>query len=123
MPPETTPTTTLTISVCPHCRSRWFPARAVCSSCGRDGLHEQQTGDHGVAYASTVVRIAPAGFTAPYVLSYVDIDDVRLLAHTDSDHALAPDTPVVLTRGPIRDGVESYRVAPRPADPAEEALR
>jgi len=106
--------TTLTISVCPHCRSRWFPAREFCSRCGRDGLDEQQTGDRGVAYASTVVRIAPAGFTAPYVLSYVDVDGVRILAQTDADDALVPGTPVVLIGGPIRD---SYCVTP------EEALR
>ena len=108
----------LTISVCPRCGSRWFPAREICSACAHDRLAEQQTGDRGVAYASTVVRIAPTGFTAPYVLSYVDIDGVRVLAHTDADQALAPDTPVVLTSGPIRDGLDSYRVTP-----IQEAVR
>jgi uncharacterized OB-fold protein len=92
----------LTISTCPRCGSRWFPAREVCSRCGRDGLDEQQTGGRGVAYASTVVRIAPAGFTAPYVLSYVDVDGVRILAQTDAGDALAPGTPVVLIGAPIR---------------------
>ena len=58
------------------------------------------------------MRIAPAGFTAPYVLSYVDVDGVRILAHTDADDALAPDTPVVLSSGPIRD---SSRVTPEGA--------
>ena len=108
----------LTISVCPRCGSRWFPAREICSACAHDRLADEQTGDRGVAYASTVVRIAPTGFTAPYVLSYVDIDGVRVLAHTDSDRALAPDTPVVLTSGPIREGLDSYR-----ATPVQEAVR
>jgi uncharacterized OB-fold protein len=103
---------TLTISVCPRCGSRWFPTRDTCSRCAHQGLANQQTGDTGVAYASTVVRIAPAGFTAPYVLSYVDVDGVRVLAHTDADQALAPDTPVRLTSGPIRDGLDSHRVTP-----------
>jgi hypothetical protein len=86
----------LTISVCPRCGSRWFPARELCSTCARDGLVAQRTGDRGVAYASTVVRIAPAGFTAPYVLSYVDVDGVRVLVRTDGDTALVPGTPVTL---------------------------
>ena len=101
----------LTISVCPRCGSRWFPTRDLCSACAQPGLEEHRTGDRGVAYASTVVRIAPAGFTAPYVLSYVDIDGVRILAHTDAADALTPDTPVVLTSGPIgNDGAISHRV-------------
>jgi uncharacterized OB-fold protein len=101
----------LTISVCPRCGSRWFPTRDICAGCAHSGLDERRTGDRGVAYASTVVRIAPAGFTAPYVLSYVDIDGVRILAHTDAEQALPPDTPVELTSGPIRpDGPISYRV-------------
>jgi uncharacterized protein len=101
----------LTISVCPRCGSRWFPTRDICSACAHSGLDEHRTGDRGVAYASTVVRIAPAGFTAPYVLSYIDIDGVRILAHTDAADALTPDTPVVLTSGPIgNDGQVSHRV-------------
>ena len=112
--------TRLVISLCPRCGSRWFPARTICSACAHDELTETRTGHKGAAYASTVVRIAPAGFTAPYVLSYVDIDGVRILAHTDADPddpaPLAPGTPVTLTSGPIRrdgdTGVVSYRVRP-----------
>ena len=52
------------------------------------------------------------------MLSYVDIDGVRILAHTDADRALAPDTPVVLTSGPIREGPISYR-----ATPVQEVVR
>jgi uncharacterized OB-fold protein len=110
--------TRLVISLCPRCGSRWFPARTICSACAHDQLTEARTGRDGTAYASTVVRIAPASFTAPYVLSYIDIDGVRILAHTEADPddpaPLAPGTPVTLTSGPIRrDGdadVVSYRV-------------
>ena len=60
------------------------------------------------------MRVGPRGFPAPYVLSYVDIDGVRVLAHTDGTAALPPDAPVELTSGPIgRDGdteLWSYRV-------------
>ena len=109
----------LTISVCPRCASRWFPPREVCSACAHDELEPVEAGRDGIAYASTVVRIGPPGFTAPYVLSYVDVDGVRLLTHTDTADAenpiaLAPDTPVTLTAGPIGTAGDvelwSYRV-------------
>ena len=101
----------LTISVCPRCGSRWFPTRDICSACAHSGLDEHRTGDRGVAYASTVVRIAPAGFTAPYVLSYVDIDGVRILAHTDADRRPDPGHPGRPDQRPIgNDGQVSHRV-------------
>lgn len=102
--PDGTPI--LTISVCPRCTARWFPPREICSACAHDELEPVDAGRDGIAYASTVVRIGPPGFAAPYVLSYVDVDGVRLLAHTDvagteEPEALAPGTPVVFTAGPI----------------------
>src|SRR5690606_11725454 len=104
----------LVISTCPACGSRWFPPRTVCARCAHDGTGTTLSGRTGTAYASTVVRVGPRGFPAPYVLSYVDIDGVRVLAHTDGTAALPPDAPVELTSGPIgRDGdteLWSYRV-------------
>lgn len=115
--PDGTPV--LTISVCPRCAGRWFPPREVCSACAHDALDPVEAGPEGVAYASTVVRIGAPGFPTPYVLTYVDVDGVRMLVHTDtadpSDPApLAPGTPVAFTAGPTGTvgGVElwSYRV-------------
>ena len=119
----------LRISVCPRCSSRWFPTRAVCSRCAHDQLDQVDAGIDGVAYASTVVRTGPPGFAAPYALSYVDVDGVRVLAHTnvadpDNPQALPPDTPVRFTSGPTgHDGdatLFSYRV--RPAD-SQQSVR
>lgn len=115
-------TPVLTISVCPRCTSRWFPPRDVCSACAHDGLDGIESGPDGVAYASTVVRIAPTGFTAPYLLSYVDVDGVRVLAHTDpldpdDPRPLAPGTPVRLTSGPTGHGLVSYRATTAPKEP------
>lgn len=114
-------TPVLTISVCRRCTARWFPPREVCSTCAHDRLDPVGAGADGVAYASTVVRIGAPGFAAPYVLTYVDVDGVRVLAHTDPadpqhPEALAPGTRVRFTAGPVRtaDGVDlwSYRVRP-----------
>lgn len=116
----------LRIAECRSCASRWFPALAICATCASRDVHEVLSGTSGVIYASTVVRVAPSGFTAPYVLSYVDLDGIRFLAHTDADTALEP-VRVELTYGQIGQVgdtvLESYRVRPVPADPTEGGSR
>ncbi|MHA6782136.1 Zn-ribbon domain-containing OB-fold protein [Pseudonocardia saturnea] len=124
--PDGTPI--VTISVCPRCTARWFPPREVCSACAHDRLDPVEAGPDGVAYASTVVRIGAPGFTAPYVLSYVDVDGVRVLAHTDTagdPTPLTPGTPVTFTAGPIgRAGeVELWSYRARAASASEEGTR
>lgn len=109
----------LRISVCRRCASRWFPPRDTCSACAHDELDSVEAGTDGIAYASTVVRIGAPGFATPYVLSYVDVDGVRVLTHTDTPdleepEALSPGTPVTFSAGPIGTSGEtelwSYRV-------------
>ncbi|MFI9542827.1 Zn-ribbon domain-containing OB-fold protein [Streptomyces sp. NPDC052016] len=109
--------TTLTISVCRACSGRWFPPRDTCSTCASTDVEDIASDSRGRVYASSVVRIAPRGFQAPYVLTYVDISGVRLLAHSPgSDRALVPGSPVELTVAPIADTgdgpVMSYVVTP-----------
>ena len=106
----------LRITRCRNCDSAWFPARARCSTCASQDVTEALTSTSGIAYASSVVRIGPPGFEAPYVLAYVDVDGVRVLAHVRATEALAPGTPVELrlaTIGADEDGpLLSYAVAP-----------
>jgi uncharacterized protein len=86
----------LRITRCRDCGSAWFPARAQCSTCASRHMTEEVTSTSGIAYASSVVRVGPPGFEAPYVLASVDVDGVRLLAHAESAEALTPGTPVEL---------------------------
>jgi uncharacterized protein len=106
----------LRVTRCRHCGSAWFPARTQCSTCASRDVTEELTSSTGTAYASTVVQIAPPRFHAPYVLAYVDIDGVRVLAHAETSTALEPGTPVQLRLAPIgadEDGqLLSYTVAP-----------
>ncbi|WP_327686328.1 Zn-ribbon domain-containing OB-fold protein [Streptomyces sp. NBC_00467] len=109
--------TTLTITVCRACSGRWFPPRDSCSACASGDVEDIASDTRGIVYASSVVRIAPRGFQAPYVLAYVDISGVRILVHSpSSDRALAPGTPVELTVTPIADTgdgtVTSYAIIP-----------
>lgn len=107
--------TALTITKCHDCGSTWFPPREICSKCASGNVQQALTGNRGTAYASTVVRIGPAAFKPPYVLAYVDLDEARLLAHVDTDEALAPNTPVELRVGAIGEDengpLSSYVVA------------
>jgi len=109
----------LRVTRCRACGSSWFPARAQCSNCASWDLAAELTSDEGTAYASTVVRVGPRQYSAPYTLAYVDVDDVRLLAHAASKEVLPPGTPVDLVLAPIGtadDGpVMSYAVTVKPA--------
>ncbi|MDJ0420246.1 Zn-ribbon domain-containing OB-fold protein [Rhodococcus opacus] len=91
----------LLVSDCNTCGRRWFPPRRACSSCASTDLTRTHTGARGIAYASSKVHVGGAPWPKEYVLSYIDIDGVRVLMHTDSDQALAPDTPVTVALGHI----------------------
>ena len=109
----------LRVTRCRACGSSWFPAGAQCSNCASRDLAAELTSDEGTAYASTVVRVGPRQYPAPYTLAYVDVDGVRLLAHVVSEEALPPGTPVDLVLASIGtddDGpVMSYAVTAKPA--------
>lgn len=64
-------------------------------------MTDELTSAAGTTYASTVVQVGPAQFQPPYVLAYVDVDDVRVLAHVPGGTALPQGTPVELKVGRI----------------------
>lgn len=101
---------------CRACGTAWFPARTQCAACASGDMTPEPSADTGTVYASTVVRIGPARFSAPYVLTYTDIGDIRVLAHYAGDSAPAPGTPVQLRLTVIGSDdngpVMSYGVAP-----------
>jgi len=105
----------LRVTRCHNCAGIWFPPRHQCSTCASRDVTGELTSSSGIAYASSVVRIGPPRFQAPYVLAYVDLDGVRLLAHAESAEALTPGTPVELRLAAIGsddDGpLLSYTVA------------
>ena len=109
---------TLRVTRCRNCGSAWFPARAQCSTCASRDVVDDLTSSSGIVYASTVVRVGPPRFDAPYVLAYIDVDGVRVLTHVQSDTALRPGTPVELrlaTIGADEDGpLLSYVAASTP---------
>jgi len=97
-------------------RSRWFPPL---ESIGTEtDLPKVEIGPRGVAYASTVVRVGAARFEPPYVLTYVDVDGVRVLAHSPGQVPLAPGTPVELVLA--RVGVNAVTDGGKTGEPPAE---
>jgi uncharacterized OB-fold protein len=92
----------------------WFPPHTAVGA--RAELEEAEVGPAGVVYASTVVRVGSAAFEPPYVLSYVDLDGVRVLAHSPGQLPLPPGTRVELVMGRIGhvvgDGTGGTRSGP-----------
>ena len=90
---------------CPHCGTRAFPARAVCSQCGADsGLEPCRLSPRGTLYTYSEVHVAPKGFATPYVIGYVDLEDgVRVFGQIEgSAGTLRPDQAVETTTGVVR---------------------
>jgi hypothetical protein len=102
----------------PTDNSRWFPP--VGSRGLAEDLVETTVGPLGVVYASTVVRVSSSSYPAPYVLSYVDVDGVRVLAHCPGAEALEPGTPIALQLGPVGqlgdDALWSYTAVTQTCD-------
>jgi uncharacterized protein len=62
-------------SKCEQCGARYFPRTTVCASClGRD-VSRVHLSAKGRLYTLTTVAMAPPGFSAPYRLGWVDLDD------------------------------------------------
>lgn len=70
----------LVLQRCPRCAGIQHPPRSVCISCGADAPVWFTSTGTGVVDAWTVVHRAPQpGFTPPYVVARVRLDDGPLL--------------------------------------------
>lgn len=105
---------------CTSCGEVLFPARSVCSRCGRRTVEEARLRGPATLTSFTVVHQAPAGFTPPIVVGYGQLaDDVMILAPIDADPAtLRPGTLLRLSEGVTSvddDGapIRTYRFRPQ----------
>jgi uncharacterized OB-fold protein len=77
---------------CPECGYVTATTMPRCPDCHAP-MHAERVGSTGIAWSSTVVRIAIADRQAPYVVAYIDLDDgPRILAHVSgaSGDRIAP---------------------------------
>jgi uncharacterized OB-fold protein len=65
-------------SYCENCKKSFFPKRAICPNCRRNGkLIEKKFSDTGKIYSYTTVYSPASGFQdkVPYIIAIVKLDD------------------------------------------------
>jgi uncharacterized OB-fold protein len=90
---------------CEDCGDYSFPKRNICSECMSTTIMDYIFSGKGTIHASTVVRLAPSGFKAPYSLAYVDLDEgprVFTQLTTCEVSKILPNTYVEMVVGPNR---------------------
>ncbi len=107
-------------SRCRDCGHASFPARRVCGRCGQETVDRVPLGRRGRLQASAVVHHAPAGFSAPYVIGLVALDEgpivfAPITGCPPEERAVRPGQAVELVIGPARPGgvaVPQFRPVP-----------
>lgn len=63
-------------SRCNQCGWVSFPKARICPGCFRDdSMEEILLSNQGRLYCYSIARVAPLGFTPPYILGYIDLDE------------------------------------------------
>jgi uncharacterized OB-fold protein len=64
-------------SRCPDCDSYFYPRRAICLNCGRQGLDDTTLSDRGKVWTYTIARQTPPGslIEAPYAIAQVQLPE------------------------------------------------
>lgn len=117
---------TLLAGRCTHCNETFFPRLEVCPRC-LEALETVALSDTGTLYSYSIVYVAPAGFSTPYAIGYVDLQEgVRVFSQLEvQDFAeLQPGLTMTALWGPIRvdeqgQPVYSYKFRPVLAGQAE----
>ena len=60
---------------CNGCDAVTFPPRALCRECNGSDMNITGIEGHGTLRTFTVIRVAPEGFTPPYVVAMAEIDE------------------------------------------------
>lgn len=66
----------LVVAVCQECGAVRHPVPDRCPACG--GMVERRGAETGRMVSWTLVHHPPPGFTAPYTMAWVEIDDVGI---------------------------------------------
>lgn len=101
------------------CGARCFPRAARCAECLSEQLEPVALARRGRVHGVTTVRMAPPGFTAPYMLAWVDLDDgVRVFGQVVGEREPRVGDLVEVTASVVRhaeDGAPVHGHAFRPA--------
>jgi uncharacterized OB-fold protein len=82
---------------CGNCGTVTWGMRAMCPQCWQEATQsEVPIGKRGKLYSSTTVRHAPQGFSAPYLMGVIDLDEgLRVIARVLAESATPPKDAVV----------------------------
>ena len=100
---------------CTDCGRRFFPSKQHCPGCGGAEVKPAELSRHGRLYSYSTIHTAPRGFTVPYTVGFVDLnDDVRVFGQIEGgDAGLELDASMEPVLGVIRtseDGdVQGYK--------------
>lgn len=98
--------------VCPHCQTKLFPPRDICTECGQDAKTPYNFSGRGEVYSFTTVYDPPSGYeeNAPYTVALVKLEEGPLVTAQLTDMGDQPvkiGTPVeMVTRRLRQDGDE-----------------
>lgn len=62
-------------SKCAGCSALFFPARKFCAGCQSTGMKPHGFSGFGVIESFTTIHAPPSGFSAPYVIGLVRLDE------------------------------------------------
>ena len=60
---------------CRHCQAYTIPPKKVCGECGSEDMEVTELKGEGEIQTFTVVRVAPEGVEAPYMLAMVKLSE------------------------------------------------
>ncbi len=60
---------------CTACEAIHFPPRDRCQACGEAGLEPHRLSGRGTVHSHAEVAQAPKGFTAPYVVAMIELEE------------------------------------------------
>ena len=89
----------LRLQRCRGCQSTYFPPQPFCPACASDDVEIVRASGRGLLYSYVITERAAPGFTAPYVIAVVELEEgPRLLTNIvgiDPDPEVLPlDLPV-----------------------------
>lgn len=71
---------------CKNCDTVIFPPKSYCTECGGTELEKVEMTKSGILKSFTVIRVAPEGFTPPYIVALVELPEgPRVMGNLDYD--------------------------------------
>ena len=100
----------LILQKCNDCSDNYFPPRPFCPKCGSRSVQEFQASGKGSLYSYVINHLPSAGFTPPFVIAVVELEEgPRLMSNIveceQTPEALELDMPLEVTFEKLNDDI------------------